>query len=344
MKLSLVPQCHPIDAKPAGAQTFTLNLSLPVGRYARIDWGDGNTTKVSGSVSSQDYSNAYAGTGTYPIKMFGDFRFLTRLEIKTVNVDGIIENIAALSGLTYFSCTGSNTISGDIANLPSGLTYFKCFGSNTISGDIANLPSGLTYFGCGGSNATSGDIANLPSGLTIFSCTGSNTTSGDIANLPSGLTTFSCFGSNTISGDIANLPSGLTTFSCGGSNTTSGDIANLLSGLTYFYCTGSNTISGDIANLPSGLTYFYCGGSNTISDYTTPHTWTTKPAIFRIIPVGAGGLSTAEVDNLLIDFDADLVWAVGNVINLTGTNAARSAASDAAVANMVGEGCTVTTN
>jgi hypothetical protein len=166
----------------------------------------------------------------------------------------------------------------------------------------------------------------------------------DLANLPSGLTSFYCSGFNTISGDLANLPSGLTSFYCSGFNTISGDLANLPSGLTYFNCRDSNTISGDLANLPSGLTYFNCRGSNTISNYTTPHTWLTKPTYFTLIPVGVGGLSTAEIDNLLIDFYADLVFTAGNTITLTGTNAARSATSDAAVANMVSEGATVTTN
>ena len=229
----LQPFCNPIDAKPAGAETLTLNLSLPAGRYVRIDWGDGNTTKVSGAVSEQNYTNAYSGAGTFPIKIYGDFRFLTRLKIEDVNVDGTIERIAALSGLTYFYCAGSNTVSGDLTNLPSGLTYF--------------------------------------------------------------------------------------------------------------YCSGSNTVSGDLTNLPSGLTYFYCYGSNTISDYTGK-AWTTKPATFILIPVGAGGLSTAEIDQLLIDFDDDLAWSGGNTITLTGTNAARSAASDAAVTSITGEGATVTTN
>ena len=247
--------CNPIDAKPAGAETLTLNLSLPAGRYVRIDWGDGNTTKVSGAVSGQAYSNAYAGAGTYPIKIYGDFRFLTRFEILTVNVDGTIERIAALSGLTFFDCYGSNTVSGDVGNLPSGLTYFYCYGSNTISGDLTNLPSGLTYF----------------------------------------------------------------------------------------RCYGSNTVSGDLTNLPSGLATFYSYGSNTVSDYTGK-AWTTKPAMFVLVPVGAGGLSEAEIDQLLIDFDDDLAWAAGNMITLTGTNAARSTASDAAVTSLEGEGVTVTTN
>jgi len=186
------------------------------------------------------------------------------------------------------------------------------------------------------------NLANLPAGLTYFYCSGSNTVSGDLANLPAGLTHFYCFGSNTVSGDLANLPAGLTYFYCSGSNTVSGDLANLPAGLTHFDCSGSNTVSGDLANLPAGLTHFYCSGSNTVSDYSGK-AWTTKPAIFITIPIG-GGMIAAEVDQLLIDFDDDLVWAAGNEITITGTHAGRTAASDAAVLNMEAEGATVTTN
>lgn len=115
--------------------------------------------------------------------------------------------------------------------------------------------------------------------------------------------------------------------------------------LTKFQMDASGAnISFDLKDLPRNVTYLYVSGSNTISDYTTPHTWITKPATFHIVPVGAGGLSTVEIDNLLIDLDADLVWSSGNTITLTGTNAARSSASDAAVANMESEGATITTN
>ena len=172
---------------------------------------------------------------------------------------------------------------------------------------------------------------------------GSNTLSGDVANLPSGLIYSYVTGSNTLSGDIANLSSGLTHLRMWGSNTLTGDVANLPSGLTYLYVRGSNTLTGDVANLPSGLIYSYVTGSNTIADYTSK-TWVTKPATFKLIPVSPGGLSTAEIDQLLIDFDDDLTWASGDVITLTGTNEARSSASDDAVNNMTAEGATITTN
>jgi len=245
----------PFDFVPTGASTGGVDISLPTGKTIVIFWGDGNVTTVTGPVDNENYTNAYAGAGTYTVTFWGDYIAVTRLDINTVAADSTTVRIGALSGLAHFRCYGSNTISGDIQNLPSGLTLFYCSGSNTISGDIQNLPSGITFF----------------------------------------------------------------------------------------RCDGSNTISGDIQNLPSGITFFRCSGSNTISDYTTK-TWTTKPATFILIPVGAGGLSEGEVDQLFIDFDTDLAWASGNKITITGTNAAPTGTSAAARTNIDNEGADITIN
>ena len=278
-------------------QIISGQFSTLPGQVISVDWGDGSARSTY-SGTDQEWSHDYGSAGDYVVRIFGSVA-LTKFRMVKSGAD----------------------ISFDIANLSSGLTFFSCWGSNTATGDIADLPAGLTYFSCGDNNVVTGDLANLPSGLTHFGCWGSNTATGDIADLPAGLTYFACRGSNTVTGDLANLPSGLTTFSCD----------------------GNNTVAGDIADLPDGITHLGFVGSNIIADYSGK-AWTTKPAIFYLVPVSPGGLSTAEVDQLLIDLDADLTWASGDVINLTGANAARSSASDAAVANMVAEGATVTTN
>ena len=77
-------------------------------------------------------------------------------------------------------------------------------------------------------------------------------------------------------------------------------LADLPSGLTYFYCTGSNTVSGSLSDLPSGVTYFRCYGSNTISGYTT-RTWAASMNYINFVPTGSGGLTSAEIDQLLAD-------------------------------------------
>ena len=180
----------------------------------------------------------------------------------------------------------------------------------------------LTKFKMDESDANiSFDLAHLPVSLKKFRVTGDNTVFGSLARLSRGLVEFVCWGDNIISGDLAHLPEGLETFTCW----------------------GDNIISGDLAKIPDGVAYFKCGGNNVVANYSGK-TWTTKPSTFVLKPVSPGGLSTAEVDQLLIDFDDDLTWASGNVINLTGANAARSSASDAAVASIEAEGATVITN
>ena len=118
-------------------------------------------------------------------------------------------------------------------------------------------------------------------------------------------------------------------------------LSNLPVNLTYFRCIGSNTITGNISNLPVNLSYFRCGGSNTINSYTSRF-WSTKPVTF--ILDGLSSLSSTDVDQLLIDFDTDLTWSAGNKITITGNCGARTAASDAAVANMESEGAEISTN
>lgn len=266
-------------------------------------------------------------------------------------------------GLTLFRCRGSNTITGDIADLPESLTFFSCFGENTISGNIRGLPKGLTVFRCLGANTVTGDIADLPESLRHFRVLGSNTVGGDIADLPEKLThldvrgsnaitgnlaslsenvaSFTCAGATTVTGDIADLPAGLTLFDCQGSNTVAGNIGELPEGLVYFRCIGSNTVTGDIADLPEGLNYFDCFGSNTISDYTAGRNWAEGMRYFRLLPETGYGLSTSEVDSLLLDLSRT-EWASPKRIWIAGPNESRSSASDEAIGFFLKEGVSVT--
>ena len=300
-------------------QTIAGQFSTMTGKTISVDWGDGGARSTY-TGTDQAYSKNYGSAGNRTVKIY-----LSQC-------------------LTKFTMTTSGAvITFNLADLPAGLTYFNCSGSNTVSGSLADLPAGLTYFNCYGSNTVSGSLADLPAGLTYFNCYGFNTVSGSLADLPAGLTSFNCGGFNTISGSLADLPAGLTYFACSGSNTISGSLADLPAGLTYFACSGYNTVSGSLADLPAGLTYFNCSGSNTVADYTTK-TWTTKPATFNFVPTGVGGLSEAEINQLLIDFDEDLVWAAGNAITLTGTNAAPTGLGIDAKNHIISEGATVTTN
>jgi hypothetical protein len=310
-----------------------------------VDWGDGSSDSYAGT-SDQAYSKNYGSVGDRVVKIYAaNESYLTKFTMTQSGANISFDLADAPEGLTYLFITGSNTISGSIAGAPSGLNVLYVLGSNTISGSIAGAPSGLTYLVITGFNTISGPIDSAPSGLTTLRIEGSNTISGSIAGAPSGLTTISIYGSNTISGSIAGAPSGLTSLIIIGSNQISGPIDSAPSGLITLIIIGSNTISGSIAGAPSGLTYIRIEGSNTISDYTTP--WPLKTINFNsiIITPTSGGLSTAEVDQLIIDADTSVVsWTGSKIITLTGTNAVRTSASDAAVASLTTKNVTVTTN
>jgi len=61
------------------------------------------------------------------------------------------------------------------------------------------------------------------------------------------------------------------------------------------------------------------------------------------VPTGSGGLTSAEIDQLLADL-ANTTWTGDKTIKLTGTNAPRTTGSNADVATLTGLGVTTTTN
>jgi hypothetical protein len=271
--------------------------------------------------------------------------------------------------LINFVVGGNNTISGDVVDLPATVTLISVQGSNTITGDINDLLNTVTYMNLGGSNTLSGDLANIPSGMTSCDVVGFNTLTGGFTGLSASMTRLAISGSNTINGDLADLPASiqqfyilgsnvingtlasisafanLSSFTCRGSNVISGAISDLPASLSLFDITGLNTVSGDLGDLPLNVQTITLTGNNTVADYTGK-SWLKTTYCIYFIPIGVGGLSSAEVDQLLIDIDTDCTYTgIGNkTLYLMGTNAARTAASDAAVLSLQAKGVTVTTN
>jgi len=127
-------------------------------------------------------------------------------------------------------------------------------------------------------------------------------------------------------------------------NTVTGSF-NLLTDLTYLYATGNSTISGDFKNISSKLTYVYLTPC-TVVDYTSGGSWVALNAAstLQIEPAVGYGLSSDEVDNIIIDVAATKVAGRVVTVKLQGSNAGRTAASDAARAVIIADGGTVTTN
>lgn len=230
----------------------------------------------------------------------------------------------------------SNMAFSNIALLTKWYEWASFANAASLSGDVSKLLS-LDYMNFRGKNTLFGSVAALTS-LTYMRAEGSNTISGDISALTS-LTSIRFFGSNTLSGSVAALTS-LTSLYVTGSNTLSGSIAALTS-LTYLQVRGTNTISGDMNPVVNGITYFYISGNNHMDTYTAGATWSIAGTCL-INPYTGYGYSSTEIDNILIDLNNSGV--INSTITLQGSSAARTSASDAAVNNLVANGCTVNTN
>jgi len=281
-------------------------------------------------------------------------------------VTGDIADLPATLARLFVS--GSNTLSGDVADLPATVTMLSVQGSNTITGDINDLLNTVTYFALAGSNTLSGDLVNMPTGMTQFDVQGNNTLTGGFTGLSAALIRLVVVGSNTINGDLADLPVGIQQINITGSNTINGSLAsvsafaslssisflgsNVISGTladipascTSFDIRGLNTISGDLGDLPVNLRTFALLGNNTVSDYSGKG-WLLSYYYITLTPVGAGGLSAAEIDQFFIDIDTDCPFTPGvYYITMTGTNAAPTATSAAARASLAAKHVTITTN
>ena len=126
----------------------------------------------------------------------------------------------------------------------------------------------------------------------------------------------------------------------------SGDISGLTN-LTYLYVSGSNTLSGDVGGsgtsaVVNGITALKLNPCR-MSDYTAGATWSLTDSSY-IFPSTGYGYSATEIDNILIDMAASLGTVSGKTITLKGSSAARTSASDAAVATLNGKGWTIVTN
>ena len=232
-----------------------------------------------------------------------------------------IRNITAWGGsgtVGWQGTTNCASIAGDVSKfVPSKFTYLNLTGNNTLSGSLTALVN-LTYLRIEGSHTTTCDVTLLVKLTRLQSSTVGCTWTGSIAGLTL-LTYLYLEGSNTLNGAITGLTA-----------------------LTYIYVasTGSR-ISGDMNPIVSDLTECYlvqCA----IADYTSGATWANTRVSIR--PATGLGLSSTEVDNMLIDMANSVGGPTNKSIDLRGGNAARTSASDAAVTTLQGRGCTVNTN
>jgi len=230
-----------------------------------------------------------------------------------------------ISGNTIISwgawTSGANaaSLSGDISRL-TALTGLNMGGNITITGNFSLLPS-LTFVSLGSNNSMYGSIAAL-TGLTYFSIWGgSNEETGSVSALTL-LTVLESYGSNTLSNSIEPLTL-----------------------LTFLQVAGSNGLVGDLSIISDGLTACTVNPGQMVT-YTSGGDWSSIVDQGNIVvnPAGGYGLDEDEVDLFIIEVED--TRAAGRHLHLTlqGSNAPRTAVSDAAVAAIIADGGTVTTN
>ena len=166
----------------------------------------------------------------------------------------------------------------------------------------------------------------------------------NVSILPCFLIYLEVYGSNTIFGYLTSLPSSLLTLRLSGGTVITGDVSGFPSYLSSIVLFSNNTCFGDFSDLPSFITKVLIGGQNKINDYRSPRVWSNNMDYVQLLPIAGFGLDSTEVDNLLIDLSGVVTWIGSKIINISGNNEARTAASDAAVATLQGKGVTVTTN
>lgn len=336
---------------PASILSFSASNNTPLnGLSAGISGLPANL--ISLSVTANDYSGL---TGT--IAQFGSS--LESIIFRAGSADntaitGTIANLAS-PNLTFVAFDRFTNLTGTIDSFASTQTTLETLeltDNGNITGSISNLPSTMRNIYIINQTGIGGNISSLASGLyTLYLSNISTTLTGSISSLPSDLESLTIISAGTnLTGSINSLPASLYTCiltSVNTGNNLTGSLDGALpANLRNFELigVGSGMTGGNIANLSNcqsvELTGFSCS-------YTyTPTTWTRNSIyLIRILPAATYGLTTTQVDNLLIDLStANWAGSGSRILNLGGNNSPRSAASDAAVAILLGLGVTVTTN
>lgn len=129
----------------SASPTITLRGTGPV----VIDWGDGTTPVIQALTTGSDtnVSHTYSPAGAYTITIYNAAN-LTRFYTASNCAWAFDLSSVPRSVMTYFACTGSNTITGNLSSLPSVMTYFLCTGSNTINAYTTGhtWASAMNYF------------------------------------------------------------------------------------------------------------------------------------------------------------------------------------------------------
>jgi len=313
---------------------------------------------------SADYMPGLTGDiarlGGLPLGIIVSFPLRKRIQLGYKNqqplpIQGIYGDISSTlpnSDLWGIDLSGRE-VSGDLAHFSSGdFPIFAWAGFEScpgIYGDISTFKTDLGYLYLSGTGVT-GDLSTLPSGTGASAVSlGGTAVTGDLSDLSSrtGLTVVDV--SNTaVTGSVTSLTMHPTSHDSLYINDTTitGTTSNLGALVHLQTLDFSNTpVTGDIAALATLTKMKVLNGSGCSLSYTSttlPNWPEWKPGLGIDIDFSSTGLSSTEVDDFLIDL-ADS-GTINGTLNIAGTNASRTSASNAAIATLIAAGWTLDYN
>jgi hypothetical protein len=324
-------------------------LLVEVSEGLIVDWGDGTTYSVGANVNeelSHTYLTPYTGLVTFTVARLNDVGRIVSTQYGSgtslVLETSTVESLTALQTLTakgnYFY------VNGQLDDFPSSLTYVGLFNTN-LSGNITSIKQTMREFAVYGDNILHGNIEDIPSSVINFDVAGDNTITGDIATLKPTIKAFSILGEgNRVYGNIMNIPISVTDFVAWGGNTVTGDIGSIKTSCTTFNVSGTNTVYGSLNTLHTSMKFFTLAGTANNIRYTQGKVWGNTLQVIHLSQVGVVPLTSAEVDNLLIDLDTSTTINTLRRITITGANQQKTASSQPARASLQIKGVSLTLN
>jgi hypothetical protein len=251
--------------------------------------------------------------------------------------DGTTEAIASGVATTH-------TYSSDYAGLVrvEASNQITSFDARSASWDfmLQDFPGTATavYF-VGNAMTISGDLGGISQATTVFISGSAMTISGDLGGISQATYVYFVGNAMTISGDLGGISQATFAHFIGNAMTISGDLGGI-SQATYVLMIGNAmTISGDLGGISQATYVYFVGNAMTVSSNGAPRTTASMQQI-RI----EANLSSGAVDNILTHAAGVATWTNNQLVDLDGGgNAARTSASDTAVATLEGNGVTVQT-
>jgi hypothetical protein len=353
-----------ITTNQSSLQTVGITLAFSTGTLT-VDWDDGSANE--NFTTGVEKTKNYAGTGTYEIKISGDLTEITRF----IADNSRITSITGLkTGLLTDFRINDNLYSGtlDMSNAPvSGLFHIhvnaglsgiisassgngtlndvRLYGTSITSLDLntPDIPISGIFFGPNNASFTSISFASSGNGtLTYFTMSSTGLTSLDL-NTPdipiSGI--FSIRNGSLTSIDFANAGNGsVSQMYLDNNDLIFIDFKDIsFAGITRLwiysnFTLGDIDISGVSGNINSFRGYS-CDLTNIdFSGLSTP--------INPEVSIQSNNMTSTEVDDQIINLD-NTGW-INGILNIAGTNAARTSASDTAYNNLIANGWTITVN